>query len=55
LGVNNACMNAQVVTPVFHQVRGLTGVTYTTVRAPGYDFVGEFVAFDPVTGTRAWE
>jgi alcohol dehydrogenase (cytochrome c) len=55
LGVNNACMNVQVVTPVFHQVRGLTGVTYTTVRAPGYDYVGEFVAFDPVTGTRAWE
>ena len=22
--------------------------------APGYDYVGEFVAFDPVTGERAW-
>lgn len=55
LGVNNACMNTQVVTPVFHEVRGLTGVTYTTVLAPGYDYVGEFVAFDPATGTRAWE
>ncbi len=22
---------------------------------PGYDYVGEFVAFDPVTGARAWE
>jgi alcohol dehydrogenase (cytochrome c) len=55
LGVNNACMNTQVVTPVFHEVRGLTGVTYTTVLAPGYDYVGEFVAFDPVNGTRAWE
>jgi alcohol dehydrogenase (cytochrome c) len=55
LGVNNACMNTQLVTPVFHEVRGLTGVTYTSVLAPGYDYVGEFVAFDPVTGTRAWE
>ena len=33
---------------------GLTGVTYTASLAPGYDFVGEFVAFDPVTGERAW-
>ena len=22
---------------------------------PGYDYVGEFVVFDPVTGARAWE
>ena len=55
LGVNNSCMNAQVITPVFDQRRGLTGITYTTAFAPGYDYVGEFVAFDPVQGTRAWE
>jgi alcohol dehydrogenase (cytochrome c) len=54
LGVNNSCMNAQVVTPEFLPLRGLTGVTYTASLAPGYDFVGEFVAFDPVTGERAW-
>ncbi len=54
LGVNNSCMNAQVVTPVFRPGQGLTGVTYTASLAPGYDFVGEFVAFDPVTGERAW-
>jgi alcohol dehydrogenase (cytochrome c) len=23
--------------------------------APGYDFIGEFVAFDPATGKRRWE
>jgi alcohol dehydrogenase (cytochrome c) len=23
--------------------------------APGYDFVGEFVAFDPVSGKRRWQ
>lgn len=54
LGVNNSCMNAQVVTPEFHPVTGLTGVTYTASLAPGYDYVGEFVAFDPVTGERRW-
>jgi alcohol dehydrogenase (cytochrome c) len=55
LGVNNSCMNAQVITPVFDRQRGLTGVTYTSAFAPGYDYVGEFVAFDPAKGTRAWE
>jgi alcohol dehydrogenase (cytochrome c) len=54
LGVNNSCMTAQIVTPVFLPGRGLTGVTYTASLAPGYDYVGEFVAFDPVEGTRAW-
>ncbi len=54
LGVNNSCMNAQVVTPVFQPRRGLTGVSYTASLAPGYDFVGEFVAFDPISGERAW-
>jgi len=29
-------------------------VNYTASLAPRYDFVGEFVAFDPVTGERAW-
>ncbi len=54
LGINNSCMNAQVVTPEFNPVLGLTGVTYTASLAPGYDYVGEFVAFDPVTGEREW-
>ncbi len=54
LGVNNSCMNAIVVTPVKHPRFGLTGVSYTPSLAPGYDFVGEFVAFDPVTGEREW-
>ena len=35
LGVNNSCMNAQVITPVFSQARGLTGVTYTTALRAG--------------------
>ena len=55
LGVNNSCMNAIVVSPVKHPVLGLTGVTYTPSLAPGYDYVGEFVAFDPTDGSRRWE
>ncbi|MGA0935698.1 MAG: PQQ-binding-like beta-propeller repeat protein [Pseudohongiellaceae bacterium] len=54
LGVNNSCMNAMVVTPVRHSRFGLTGITYTPTLAPGYDYVGEFVAFDPVAGERRW-
>lgn len=54
LGVNNSCMNAMVVTPVRHSRFGLTGTTYTPSLAPGYDYVGEFVAFDPVSGEREW-
>jgi alcohol dehydrogenase (cytochrome c) len=53
LGVNNSCMNALAVTPVRGPF-GLTGVSYTASLAPGYDFVGEFVAFNPVTGEREW-
>jgi len=54
LGINNSCMNAIVVTPEFQPRLGLTGVSYTASLAPGYDYVGEFVAFNPVTGERAW-
>jgi alcohol dehydrogenase (cytochrome c) len=54
LGVNNSCMDARVVSTKYVVGRGYTGVTYTTRLAPGYDFVGEFAAFNPVTGARAW-
>ena len=54
LGVNNSCMEAKVVSIPYVPGRAYTGVTLTAKRAPGYDYVGEFVAFDPVTGTRAW-
>ena len=30
------------------------GMNSRPAMAPGYDYVGEFVAFDPVTGERAW-
>ena len=54
LGVNNSCMDAKVVSTKYVPGRSYTGVTYTPKRAPGYDHVGEFVAFDPLTGRRAW-
>jgi alcohol dehydrogenase (cytochrome c) len=54
LGINNSCMDAKVVSVPYVVGRGYTGVTQTPKRAPGYDYVGEFVAFNPVTGNRAW-
>ena len=54
LGINNSCMEAKVVSVPYVRGRGYTGVTITAKRAPGYDYVGEFVAFDPATGKRAW-
>jgi alcohol dehydrogenase (cytochrome c) len=54
LGINNSCMDAKVVSVKYVLGRGYTGVTQTPKRAPGYDYVGEFVAFDPTTGKRAW-
>ena len=54
LGINNSCMDAKVVSVPYVRGRAYTGVTFTPKRAPGYDYVGEFVAFDPVSGKRAW-
>ncbi len=54
LGINNSCMNASVVSEPYVVGRRYAGVSYTPKLAPGYDYVGEFVAFDPVAGTRAW-
>ena len=54
LGINNSCMEAKVVSTPYVRGRAYTGVTLTPKLAPGYDYVGEFVAFNPVTGRRAW-
>ena len=54
IGINNSCMDAKVVSVPYVRGRGYTGVTITAKRAPGYDYVGEFVAFNPITGARAW-
>ena len=54
LGINNACMTATVVPTEYRPGIVLNGVSHTAKRVPGYDYVGEFVAFDPVSGKRAW-
>jgi alcohol dehydrogenase (cytochrome c) len=54
LGINNSCMEAKIVTTPYVKGRAYTGFTLTAKRAPGYDYVGEFTAFDPVTGQRKW-
>lgn len=54
LGVNHSCMESKVVSVPYVRGRAYTGVTLTAKRAPGYDYVGEFVAFNPATGTRKW-
>ena len=52
IGINNSC---QILT-YFHQdftgVGRYQGMNSRPAMAPGYDYVGEFVAFDPVTGER---
>ena len=54
MGLNNSCMDVSFVSEE-------PGGRYAGMRAsrlkmvPGYDYVGEFVAFDPVTGAREWE
>ena len=54
LGLNNSCMDAKVVSAPYVPGRAYTGVSYVPKRVPGYDYVGEFVAFKPATGERAW-
>jgi alcohol dehydrogenase (cytochrome c) len=55
LGVNNSCMDAVFVSQDYEPGRSYQGMNATVKSAPGYDYVGEFVAFDPVTGERRWE
>jgi len=54
LGVNNSCMDVTFVSEEYRPGRRYGGIAARVKRVPGYDHVGEFVAFDPVTGRRAW-
>lgn len=54
LGVNNSCMDITYVTEEYRPGSLYRGMRATPKLAPGYDYVGEFVAFDPVSGERAW-
>jgi alcohol dehydrogenase (cytochrome c) len=55
LGINNACMTVSFFTVKYEPNARYQGMTNGVARlAPGYDYIGEFVAFDPATGQRAW-
>jgi alcohol dehydrogenase (cytochrome c) len=55
LGVNNACMDVTFVSQEFTGVSGgYRGLRAQPKLVPGYDHVGEFVAFDPSSGERVW-
>ena len=56
VGINNACMTVSFFTAKFGPNARYQGMTNGVAKmAPGYDYVGEFVAFDPLTGKRAWQ
>jgi len=55
LGINNSCMDVTFVSEEFEPGRIYRGIASRVKAAPGYDYVGEFVAFDPITGRRAWD
>ena len=54
LGINNSCMDVTFVSEEYRPGRRYGGIVSRVKSVPGYDFVGEFVAFDPLTGRRAW-
>ena len=55
LGLNNSCMDVTFVSEEYQPGRVYRGVATRTKMVPGYDYVGEFVAFDPITGQRVRE
>ena len=55
VGINNACMDVTFVSEEYRPGRVFRGMGSRVKMVPGYDYIGEFVAFDPVTGQRAWE
>ncbi len=54
-GINNSCMDVTFVSEEYVPGRIYRGMGSRAKMAPGYDYIGEFVAFNPVTGERAWE
>ena len=55
VGINNACMDVTFVSEEYVPGRVFRGMGSRVKMVPGYEYIGEFVAFDPVTGERAWE
>ena len=55
VGINNACMDVTFVSEEYVPGRVFRGMGSRVKMVPGYDYIGEFVAFNPITGERAWE
>jgi alcohol dehydrogenase (cytochrome c) len=53
-GINYSCQVLTYFAQEFIEAGRYQGMTGRPALAPGYDYVGEFVAFDPATGERAW-
>jgi alcohol dehydrogenase (cytochrome c) len=54
VGINSTCMTTKVRKLDFEEGQPVGSTSGQAIRVPGYDYVGEFIAFDPVTGKRAW-
>ena len=55
VGINNSCMDVMFVSEEYTPGKRYGGIAARVKLAPGYDHVGEFVAFDPISGRRVWE
>lgn len=55
LGFNNTCMDVFYVSESDPPARISLGLSGRPKMVPGLDYVGEFVAYDPVSGDRAWQ
>ncbi len=54
VGINNTCMTSKVTRIPFKEGSSMGATSGKAVRVPGYDYVGEMVAYDPVSGKPAW-
>lgn len=54
VGINYSCMDVTYFSQEFTGRGRYQGMSGPATLADGHDYVGEFVAFDPSTGERAW-
>lgn len=54
IGTNNSCQDVSYFHQEFSGRGRYQGMNSTPTLVPGYDYVGEFVAFEPISGRRAW-
>ena len=49
VGINNSCMDVTFVSEEYRPGRLFSGLAARVKTVPDYDYVGEFVAFNPLT------